>query len=391
MNTETRIRGEKNQKNQRIQDSSPGVEFSDIIELAAYITDSPISLISILEGKQQILKSHRGIDFQDFTFSDSLCKEVVVDPNQLLIIEDVHKKDEYKNIPLLKTLPDIVFYAGIPLVSPSGDILGSLCVLDKESKSLDKKQISALKSLGRQVVQLLELRQTKFEKERQFRELQQESRKVRNLIEATQVGTWEWNVQTNEFDVNDRWAEMLGYTKKELQPITIDTWYKLVAPEDIPFSDKKLNKCLEGELDFYNVECRMKHRNGHYIWVNDRGRVIEWTDDGMALIMTGTHTDITNRKTREIQFNTISNNIPGAVFRYKLQPDGSDELQLVTKGAYKLWGFSAEQIMENNQLIWERFHPDDISDHLKSVKKSADELSFWEHEWRYCHPDGSVR
>ena len=107
--------------------------------------------------------------------------------------------------------------------------------------------------------------------------------------------------------------------------------------------------------------------------------------------MAGTHTDFTERKNTEIQFKNITNNIPGAVFRYKIDADGTDELQMVSDGARTLWGFSAQEVMQNNKLIWERYENEDYEGLLASIKKSFDDLSFWEYEWRYDHPDGTVR
>jgi len=107
--------------------------------------------------------------------------------------------------------------------------------------------------------------------------------------------------------------------------------------------------------------------------------------------MAGTHTDITELKNTETQFSTITNNIPGAVFRYQRYPEGKDELRLVSNGAKSLWGFSAEEVMQNNNLIWERYDDKDLKAHLQTIKNSAEDLSFWKHEWRYHHPDGIIR
>ena len=124
------------------------------------------------------------------------------------------------------------------------------------------------------------------------------------LSEITHVGTWEWSVQTGKTLFNERWAEIIGYTLEELAPISIETWLNLAHPDDIKTAEIMLQKHFLGELDYYDNECRMKHKNGSWVWVHDRGKVVEWTPDGRPLRMYGTHGDITERKQVEDKINT---------------------------------------------------------------------------------------
>lgn len=287
--------------------------------------------------------------------------------------------------------PNIVFYAGVPIIDSTGTALGTLCVVNNISQRITEQQEQCLAALSNQVLQLFELRKLKKEALANQEKLLIERDNLNNILTATRVGTWKWNIQTGELEINERWAEIIGYTKEELSPINIHMWYKVVYHEDANISDEQLHKCFNKEIEFYDVECRMIHKNGELIWVHDSGRVVSWTDDGKPLIMTGTHRDITKRKNAEIQLKTITDNIPGAVFRYKLLPDGSDQVLLVSKGALKLWGFSAELVTENIQLIWERIDSRDLPQQISSIQKSAQELSFWQSEWRFKHPDGSLR
>jgi len=126
-----------------------------------------------------------------------------------------------------------------------------------------------------------------------------EGYRLASIIEGTHVGTWEWNVQTGEAAFNDRWAEIIGYTLAELQPVSIKTWTTFAHPDDLKGSGELLEKHFSGELDYYEYESRIRHRNGDWIWILDRGRVVSRTEDGKPLMMMGTHQDITNRKNEE--------------------------------------------------------------------------------------------
>ena len=113
------------------------------------------------------------------------------------------------------------------------------------------------------------------------------------------MGTWEWNVQTGETIFNERWAEILGYTLEELQPVSIETWTSLAHPDDLIESNRLLNECFQKRTEFYEFESRMKHKDGDWVWIMDRGKVFEWTEDGKPLKMYGTHQDINQRKKYE--------------------------------------------------------------------------------------------
>ena len=123
--------------------------------------------------------------------------------------------------------------------------------------------------------------------------------RLANIVWGTGVGTWEWNVQTGETRFNERWAELVGYTLDELTPINIDTWMRLAHPDDLAKSGALLERHFAGEIDHYDFEARMRHKDGHWVWVLDRGKVVSRTPDGQPEWMAGTHSDISERKQAE--------------------------------------------------------------------------------------------
>jgi PAS domain S-box-containing protein len=129
--------------------------------------------------------------------------------------------------------------------------------------------------------------------------LRESEEKLKLAIEGSGVGLWDWRVQSGEMVINDRWAEILGYTVQELAPVTIDTWRSLTHPDDLQRSDELLRKHFSGEAADFACESRMKHKDGHWIWVLDRGMVTEWDKAGKPLRMTGTHLNISERKSAE--------------------------------------------------------------------------------------------
>jgi len=136
--------------------------------------------------------------------------------------------------------------------------------------------------------------------------LAKERRRLADILEGTNAGTWEWNVQTGETILNNRWAEIIGYTLDEISNVFIDTWIRFSHPDDLQHSGEVLERHFKGELDYYECEVRMRHKNGHWVWVLDRGKVATWTNDGKPLLMFGTHQDISERKQAEEQIQFLA-------------------------------------------------------------------------------------
>jgi len=131
-------------------------------------------------------------------------------------------------------------------------------------------------------------------------DLTYDSWRLQAILEGTRAGTWEWHVQTGETIYNERWAEIVGYRLDELQPTTMETWQQLLHPEDLPTSLATMQAHLRGERPDYDCVYRMRHKDGHWVWVHDRGKLITRTDDGQPEKVFGTHLDVTERREAEL-------------------------------------------------------------------------------------------
>lgn len=129
--------------------------------------------------------------------------------------------------------------------------------------------------------------------------LHDERQRLEAIIEGTHVGTWEWNMLTGVCVLGERWAEIIGYSLAELQPISIDTWRNHVHPDDLRRSDELALRHFRGETPYYECEARMRHKDGRWVWILDRGKVAERSGDGQPIRMMGTHADISERKRAE--------------------------------------------------------------------------------------------
>ncbi len=119
------------------------------------------------------------------------------------------------------------------------------------------------------------------------------------VLEGTRLGMWDWNPQTNAVHFDQRWAEMLGYDITEID-MKLSSWQDRVHPDDLAGCFADIQNHMEGRTDFYENVHRMKHRDGRWIYILDRGRIVEWDEEGQPIRFTGTHTDISREKNAEM-------------------------------------------------------------------------------------------
>jgi PAS domain S-box len=128
------------------------------------------------------------------------------------------------------------------------------------------------------------------------RRLDEERQRLDGIIRGTNAGTWELNESTGELAVNERWAQIIGYSASELSPVTLEIWKGLMHPEDRERFGELLGRHLRGEIDHFETDVRLRHRDGTWIWAIIRGKLVSWPEGGGPALTLGTELDITERK-----------------------------------------------------------------------------------------------
>lgn len=120
------------------------------------------------------------------------------------------------------------------------------------------------------------------------------------VLDASQLGFWDWDILKNKVVRNERWASMLGYSLNDIE-FTVKQWVDFIHPDDQAMAYQSIQDCLTGSSPVHSIEYRMRTKDGQYKWILDQAQVVERDANHKAIRMCGTHTDITERKLMEEQ------------------------------------------------------------------------------------------
>ena len=165
-------------------------------------------------------------------------------------------------------------------------------------------------------------------------------------VSGANDGIWDWNPQTNEVFFSERWKSMLGYRNDEIGPL-VDEWISRVHPDDLEDTMQELQRHLRGETDFYQCEHRMRCKDGHYIWILDRGRALI-DAEGKAVRMSGSHSDVTERRTAEDREREHAGQL-SAIFA--LSPDGFVSFDSTQRVKYVSPAFTRMTALEEREIM----------------------------------------
>lgn len=175
-------------------------------------------------------------------------------------------------------------------------------------------------------------------------DLAHERQRLHDIVEGTNVATWVWHVQTGQLQLDERWASMMGYDLAQLGPQQISDWSNRLHPEDVNAATATLKRHFRGETEYFECEHRIRHRDGSWVWVLDRGKVSIWTSAGKPSLMSGTHMDISDRQAVQMALRTSEEN-----FRQLFESSLHGILQAMPNGSIQYANQAACQLLKLTQ------------------------------------------
>ncbi len=288
---------------------------------------------------------------------------------------------------LVRSFADLVALDCLPLAVRALDDLtntGRYGPLEKDYLRADGSRMSVMArgfqmtdAMGRQLIWSMveDLSATKRAEQR-----------LANVIDGASVGTWEWDMVSGTNTVNDRWAGMLGYTLDDLAPIDFTTWSRLLHADDQAHVSGVISQLLQRTIVSFDYTVRLRHKNGSWVWVQSRGRVLRWDANGVPLLMAGVHLDAGPLKAAEQRLENIISGAQVGTWQF----DIASGLTRINDLLARMLGYQRHELEPMTVGRWRALmHPDDLATILKQRDDQfVDGQWQVENELRLRHKDG---
>ena len=151
----------------RIVDTLPEHAYDDIVKIASIVCQAPVALVSLVDRDRQWFKASTGLNLRQTPRNEAVCNHAIRTPDRIFEVRDLASDPRFADLPIVTGAEPLFFYAGMPLVTPNGAPIGTVCVLDREPRQLSEPQREALASLARLTMNLLDARQRDIARERE--------------------------------------------------------------------------------------------------------------------------------------------------------------------------------------------------------------------------------
>ena len=218
-------------------------------------------------------------------------------------------------------------------------------------------------------------------------ELLESKKRLDLALKGGDLGTWDWNIKTNEVRFNDRWAEMKGYEPDQIEP-HLSSWEQLVHPEDLPAVRSILKDHLEGKTSFYEAVFRIQHKSGEWIWILDKGKVIEWDEQGNPLRACGTNLNITKQKRTEKELKLTLDATTDGIWTWNFK----ENKLFFSDRYYSMLGYEPQEFEATYENWVNLIHPLDREKALQTAENYLEtKPDLYENEFRLKTKDGGYR
>ncbi|BAY14590.1 two-component sensor histidine kinase [Anabaenopsis circularis NIES-21] len=279
----------------QILDTEPEQAYDNLARLAAFICGSSIALVNFIDEDRQWFKAKLGLDASEMPRNVGL-SYLCLERKEVVVVKDTLENQEYAVNAAVTGYPYIRFYAGVPLISPDGQILGTLCAIDPAPRELNQQQVEALLALGRQVISQLELRRNLAERQQTEAFLRESDQRLKLALQAAKLGSWQLNLKTWELSASSQCYLNFGLPSET--EFTYNTLLECIHPDDRSNMQECVRQAIENHGDYEaEYRCIWPHDNSIH-WILARGTVI-YDSENQPMRIIGVTLDVTDRKQAE--------------------------------------------------------------------------------------------
>ncbi len=379
-----------------ILDTPPEGDFDEITALVAAICRAPVALVSLVDECRQWFKSRVGLEAAETPRDVSFCAHTILGPD-LLLVPDAAADPRFADSPLVTGL-GLRFYAGAPLVTPEGHVLGALCVMDHRPRGLTADQAQALRTLARQVTALLRLRQnlaeltrTNQERARAEQAAHEERNRLTILLDHLPAMVYGLDPDGRFCLWNRECERVLGYRQEDVLGRTrLDLYHRM-------YPDPEYRAWVVARVaghHYRDLETSVTAADGTALvcsWSNFSAQV---RVPGMPVW--GVGVDVTDRRRTEDALrenerlmNSVLGQLPGLAYRCLVDRDWT---VLFAKGDFRpIGGIDAEDLVAGRVVYGDILHPDDAAYCARTVAEAVARREPYENEHRIFDRQGNVR
>lgn len=245
----------------KILDTPIEERFDRITRLVASYFNVPYALISLIDDKRQWFKSHYGLDVSETCREISFCGHAIYQEASL-VVPNALDDSRFSDNPLVTGAPNIRFYAGVPLKSAQGYMLGTLCIIDDKPWEVGAFSIERLNDFA--IWAQDEINKTIVIKEASAALEDNSEQNFKETFEQAAVGMAHVSLDGKWLKVNRKLCEITGYSESELMSMSIE---EITHPDDLKISQEFFNRALNDVIENYSLEKRYIHKSGAVIWI----------------------------------------------------------------------------------------------------------------------------
>jgi PAS domain S-box-containing protein len=280
----------------RVLDTPPEPSFDAVARLAAGTTGCSMAALCFIDAERLWCKASVGIEAQAITRADAFCAHAILQDEPLLV-DDASLDPRFATHPLVARPPAVRACAAAPVLV-EGRAVGTIAVFDPTPRRLDARVGRALLDVARLAADLLHARLVEQRAGRAAHELATAEERWKYALEVSSQGVWDWDLAQQRMYLSPGCRALLGLADDERLDVPLD-WARRIHPDDLGAARARLFGHLRGDTDTYIGEYRMRHGDGRWLWVHNRGKVVQRNDAGRAQRVVGTLVDVTERRAAE--------------------------------------------------------------------------------------------
>ncbi|MBU6248335.1 MAG: PAS domain S-box protein, partial [Xanthomonadaceae bacterium] len=285
-------------------DRPPDPAIDRITRTAARLFVVPVALVTLVDADRQWFLSRVGLDRPETPREHSMCGHAILE-REAMVVCDALSDVRFHDNPLVTGAPHIRFYAGRPLRSRQGLVLGTLCLIDRVPREFGESDRAALDDLADMVQAILHAREDAQETDRVRANLQRSEMLFARTVTHAAVGIALARPDGQLIELNQRFCDIVGQPRERLLQHNIRDF---VHPQDVESGTQMLRRVVGGQADALNLEIRFVHPDGHAVWTQVGASVLA-NEQGRPETLVAVLTDIDAGKRAQHELEALQRSL----------------------------------------------------------------------------------